>query len=129
MKKMFLLLTTLFLANLNAKNIDNIEVARLAGLASDDLRGIKVDDTECQNAIINFYGIMAKNGEQDIKLTKEYKDCIAKKQNSERIKAEKEQEKAEREALNRAFNETKSETIKHEIVDFVNQLDTNETQI
>ena len=93
MKKLVLLLTALFLANLlNAENLDK-RVA-LLNMTSDDLRGIEVNDDKCQNAIINFYAAIVKNGEQDINLTKEYKDCIAKKHNGERIKAEKEQEKA-----------------------------------
>ena len=51
-------------------------------------------DEECKNKVMSFFGIFVENNEKSINLTKEYKDCVAKKQNGERIKTEKEQEKA-----------------------------------
>ncbi|MBQ9291714.1 MAG: hypothetical protein IJ211_00435 [Campylobacter sp.] len=84
MKKLFLLLTALFLASsLSAENSDN-QIA-LFNMATDDLRGIDVDDTKCRDAILNFYSVVAKKGEQNAEVVKEYKECMAKKQTSEEI--------------------------------------------
>lgn len=84
MKKVFLLLTALFLATLlNAKNSD--KEIELFNMATDDLRGIDVDDIKCRDAILNFYSIVAKKGEQNVEVVKQYKECMAKKQASDEI--------------------------------------------
>ena len=79
MKKLFLLPASLLLmTSLNAKNL-NSEIA-LINMATSDLSGIDTDDTKCQNAILDFYKVVAKKGEQNVKVIKQYKDCMAKKQ-------------------------------------------------
>ena len=123
MKKLVLVLGVLLtMSGLYADNAKSVEIINKA---TDDLRGIAVDDEECQKAILSFYTIVAKDSNRSISVTKEYKDCIAKKQNIERIKLEK-----EREVLNKALQKIDDKLnnliIGTSDVDFVSS-DTNET--
>lgn len=84
MKKFFLLLTALFLAtSLNAMTSkDRIAIFHMV---AEDLSNIDISNTKCEQAIIDFYAIVAKKGEQNAKVIKDYKDCMAEKQNKEMI--------------------------------------------
>ena len=73
MKKLVLVLGVLLtMSGLYADNAKSVEIINKA---TDDLRGIAVDDEECQKAILSFYTIVAKDSNRSISVTKEYKDC------------------------------------------------------
>ena len=82
MKKFFLLLTALFLAtSLNAMTSkDRIAIFHMV---AEDLSNIDISNTKCEQAIIDFYAIVAKKGEQNAKIVKKYKECMAQKPNYE----------------------------------------------
>ena len=42
-------------------------------------------DEECKNKVMSFFGIFVEDNKKSINLTKEYKDCVAKKQNRKEI--------------------------------------------
>ena len=111
MKKLLFLIC---LANslMFAQNLQNYE---LINLATNDLRGVAVDDEECQKAILDFYSLIVKNDKQTIKLSKEYKECMAKKAQA-RVK----ETKKELEALNQQSENSENLVLS-------NNLDTNET--
>nr|MBP3723971.1 hypothetical protein [Campylobacter sp.] len=116
MKKLLFLIC---LANslMFAQNLQNYE---LINLATNDLRGIEVDDEECQKAILDFYSLVVKDSKLNIKLTKEYKECMYKKANGHKIEEIKE--------LERELKARKN-ALKNEIAEFVEKSDSNETQI
>ena len=82
MRKVVLLLTALFLTNsLNAITA-NDKIA-LLHMVTEDLSSIDIINTYCEQAILYFYSVVAKKGEQNAKIVKKYKECMAQKPNYE----------------------------------------------
>ena len=82
MRKVVLLLTALFLTNsLNA--ITSNDKIALLHMVTEDLSSIDISNTYCEQAILDFYSVVAKKGEQNAKIVKKYKECMAQKPNYE----------------------------------------------
>ena len=52
-------------------------------MVTEDLSSIDISNTYCEQAILDFYSVVAKKGEQNAKIVKKYKECMVQKPNYE----------------------------------------------
>ena len=104
----------------------------------DEARNIQIDENECQKKISEFYAVVITNDKQDIKSTKEFADCMAKKAKAREqpsLRAESKQADLQLEAnalqsenISQSENALKAEQLQSESAELSTKFDGNESK-
>ena len=136
MKKVFFVLW--FFGALSSAFADDNKSVIDTNASIDEARNIQIDENECQKKISEFYAVVIKNDDQDIKSTKEFADCMAKKAKARgqlALKAEKEQtdlqveaNASQSESISQSENASKAEQLQSESAELSTKFDGNESK-
>lgn len=136
MKKVFFVLW-FFGAVSSAFADDNASVID-TNASIDEARNIQIDENECQKKISEFYAVVITNDKQDIKSTKEFADCMAKKAKAREqlsLKTQSKQADLQLEAnalqsenISQSENAPKAEQLQSESAELSTKFDGNESK-